>query len=219
MKKRLQRYLSEGNFLLYPKANYIAEILKTKLSEFTTKIEISGALRRKCEIINEISFVVTTNGREHCRFEFLNHGFVRSILNDSPSFPQVLLKQGIEASLQFVEDKDFSLALWKSTGNKCHVKDLEADAHNKGISLDSRLHNFSKESHIYRLLDLNFIPPELREGYGEIEVSRKNDFSDLIEENDLRGTFHCHTIDSDGVNTIEEMVNAAKKMGWQYLRN
>lgn len=217
LQKRLERYLIEGNFLLYPKANHIAELLKSKLSKISTKVEISGVLRRKCEVINEINFVVTTNHLEDCRFLFLNHRFVHHILNDSSSFLQVLLKQGINASLQIVEDKDFSLALLKSTGNECHLKDLEEEAYKKQISLISQSHNFPSESNIYRLLDLNFIPPELREGYGEVEASKKNNFSDLIEEKDLKGTFHCHTIDSDGVNTIEEMVAAAQKMGWQYI--
>ena len=217
LQKRLERYLIEGNLLLYPKANHIAEILKSKLSKVSMKVEISGALRRKCEVINEINFLVTTDHLEDCRFLFLNHGFVHHILNDSSSFLQVLLKQGINASLQIVEDKDFSLALLKSTGNECHLKDLEAEAYKKQISLTSHSHNFPCESNIYRLLDLNFIPPELREGYGEVEASKKNNFSDLIEEKDLKGTFHCHTIDSDGVNTIEEMVAAAQKMGWQYI--
>lgn len=217
LKKRLDRYLIEGNFLLYPKANHIAEILKNKLSEVTTKIEISGALRRKCEVINEISFIVTTDDLENCRFLFLNHGFVQRILDDSLSFFKVLLKQGINASLLIVKDKDFSLALLNSTGNEGHLKSLEAEAHKKEISLIAQLHNFPHESSIYQFLDLNFIPPELREGYGEVEASKKNNFSELIEEKDLKGTFHCHTIDSDGRNTIEEMALAAQKRGWQYL--
>lgn len=217
LKKRLHRYLSEGNFLLYPKANHIAEILKNKLNEVTKKNEISGALRRKCEVVNEISFVMTTSDPTRCRFLFLNHGFVQHIINDGSFFLQVALKQGIKASLQIVEDRDFPLALLKSTGNECHLKDLEAEAYKQQISLTSQSHNFPDESNIYRLLDLNFIPPELREGYGEVEASKKNNFSDLIEEKDLKGTFHCHTTDSDGANTIEEMVEAAQKMGWQYL--
>lgn len=217
LNKRLQRYLIEGNFLLYPKANHIAEILKSKLSQVTTKIEISGALRRKCEMINEINFVVTSDDPEKCRLLFLNHGFVQDILNDNSSFLKVFLRQGIKASLQIVEDKDFSLAFLKSTGNEQHLKDLEEEAYRKKIVLSSPLYHFPDESNIYGLLDLNFVPPELREGYGEVEASKENNFSDLIEEKDLKGTFHCHTIDSDGINTIEEMVNAAQRMGWQYI--
>jgi DNA polymerase (family 10) len=97
LKKRLERYLAEGNFLLYSKANHIADILKNKLREVTTKIEISGALRRKCEMINEIIFVVTTKNSENCRLLFLNHGFVQHILNDNAFFFKVLLIQGVSA--------------------------------------------------------------------------------------------------------------------------
>lgn len=217
LKKRLQRYYDEGNFLLYPKANHIAEMLMDRLREATTRLEISGGLRRKCEIINEINFVATSNDSETCRSLFLNHGFIQSILNDSIFFLQVFLKQGIKASLQIVDDKIFPLAFLKSTGHEKHLKALIDEAAKKGFLLDSDFYHFSEESDIYEFLGLNFIPPELREGYGEVEFSKKGNFSDLIEEKDLKGTFHCHTVDSDGVNTIEELGEAAQKMGWQYI--
>lgn len=217
LKKRVQRYLLEGNVLLYSKANQIAEVLKKKLRDATTKIEIAGALRRKCEIINEIKFVATSNTPINCRSLFLNHGFVQQILEDNSSSLKVLLKQGISASLQIVEDKDFPLTLLKSTGNENHLKELEVEASKKGFSLSSHINNLQDESTLYELLDLNFIPSELREGYGEVEASKRTNFSDLIEEKDLKGTFHCHTVDSDGKNTIEELVFAAQKLGWQYI--
>lgn len=217
IEKRLKKYLLEGNFLLYPQALHIAEILKDKLSPFTTSLEISGSIRRKSELINEIKLVASTNDPENCRSVLLKHGFVQRILNENPHFIEVLLKQGIKASFQIVEKKDFSLALLNSTGNERHLNDLQAVASTKGFFLNSGKYDFPEESSIYGLLDLNSIPPELREGFGEVEASKSRNFSDLIEEKDLKGTFHCHTVDSDGANTIEEMVEAAQKMGWQYI--
>ncbi|MBA3238368.1 MAG: PHP domain-containing protein [Parachlamydiaceae bacterium] len=217
LEKKLSEQFDEGNSLLYSKANHIAEMLLAKLSPVTTKIEISGALRRKLEIIHEINFLATTDEQEACRDLFLNHGFVQQVITAHSSFIKVVLKQGIFATLQIVEESDFPISFLTSTGNERHLKDLEMEASKKGLLLYSDLSRCQEESKIYEILDLNFIPPELREGYGEVEASKKTNFSDFIKENDLKGTFHCHTIDSDGVHTIEEMANAAIEMGWEYI--
>jgi DNA polymerase (family 10) len=73
------------------------------------------------------------------------------------------------------------------------------------------------EEDIYRALDLAYIPPELRENAGEFEAAEKGSLPRLIQEDDIRGTFHCHTTASDGVNTLDQMVDAARAMGWEYL--
>ena len=73
------------------------------------------------------------------------------------------------------------------------------------------------EAGLYRALDLDFIPPELRENCGEFEAAEKHAIPKLIENKDLRGTFHCHTVASDGHNTLEEMAEAAQALGLQYL--
>jgi DNA polymerase (family 10) len=73
------------------------------------------------------------------------------------------------------------------------------------------------EADIYNALGLSYIPPELRENMGEIEAARKHAIPHLVEERDLRGTFHCHTTYSDGANTLQEMVQAARALGWEYL--
>ena len=70
---------------------------------------------------------------------------------------------------------------------------------------------------LFAALGLRFIPPELREGLGEIEVAERADFPRLVEALDLRGAFHNHTTASDGRNTLVEMVAAAEKLGWEYL--
>jgi DNA polymerase (family 10) len=73
------------------------------------------------------------------------------------------------------------------------------------------------EGDIYKALDLQYVPPELRENMGEIEAAEIGRLPHLLEFNDIRGTFHCHTTYSDGVNTIAEMADAARNLGWEYL--
>jgi DNA polymerase (family 10) len=74
-----------------------------------------------------------------------------------------------------------------------------------------------EEADLYRALGLDFVPPELRENCGEFEAAEKDSLPRLIEQEDLRGTFHCHTVASDGHNTLEEMVTAAQDLGLEYL--
>ena len=73
------------------------------------------------------------------------------------------------------------------------------------------------EADLYRALDLDYIPPELRENCGEFEAAAEGRLPRLIEKENLRGTFHCHTTASDGRNTLEEMAAAAQELGLQYL--
>jgi DNA polymerase (family 10) len=74
-----------------------------------------------------------------------------------------------------------------------------------------------EEADLYRALGLDFVPPELRENCGEFEAAEKHSLPRLIEQENLRGTFHCHTVASDGHNTLEEMVTAAQELGLEYL--
>ena len=73
------------------------------------------------------------------------------------------------------------------------------------------------EADLYRAVDLDFIPPELRENCGEFEAAKQHSLPKLIEKENLRGTFHCHTVASDGHNTLEEMAEAARELGLEYL--
>ena len=73
------------------------------------------------------------------------------------------------------------------------------------------------EQGIYKALGLEYTPPELREDFGEIEAAEKNKLPHLVSFEDIRGTFHCHTNYSDGINTLLEMAEAAQKLGWEYL--
>jgi DNA polymerase (family X) len=81
----------------------------------------------------------------------------------------------------------------------------------------SKIPNVRDEADLYRAVDLDFIPPELRENCGEFEAAKQHSLPKLIEKENLRGTFHCHTVASDGHNTLEEMAEAARELGLEYL--
>src|SRR5262249_25556222 len=109
----------------------------------------------------------------------------------------------------------FANALLRSTGSAAHVAKLEAIASSLSTSIDAAA---AREADIYRRLGLPLIPPELREDAGEIARAREGDtFEDLVALRDIRGIIHCHTVYSDGANTILEMAREADALGMDYL--
>jgi DNA polymerase (family 10) len=132
-----------------------------------------------------------------------------------------------------VSETEFPFALAYFTGSKEHNIEMRSRAKQFGWSLNEygfselgadekrgkakRLIQCKTEEDIYRSLRLAYVPPELREHMGEIEAAADDAIPELIELNDLRGTFHCHTTYSDGANTLAEMAAAARELGWEYL--
>jgi DNA polymerase (family X) len=152
---------------------------------------------------------------------------VEKVLAKGPTKSSVLLKEGMQADLRIVTKEQFPYAFIYFTGSKAHNIKLRLRALQMGYSLSEygleplrKGLSFKKpatEADVYQILGLSYIPPELREDMGEIEAAEKNKLPKLIEEKDIRGILHCHTADSDGHNSLEEMVAAAQGMGWEYL--
>lgn len=224
--KNISTFLAEGYSMLYPQAVHMADIWIDILSPLTEKIEITGALRRKLELLHQIDLIAITKDTESCLSKFKNHYLVKNILYSDDVGAVVLLKQGVKVSLTLSSEDNFPFSLLHTTGNEIHFSELQKQAKEKGYRLLPysliSLKGFptkpiKNEKDVYESLELPFIPPELREGYGEIEATKKGTFVHLVEEKDLHGTFHCHTTFSDGHNTLEEMANAAYELGWEYI--
>ena len=221
---------------LYPDAresadNVLAAIAKLKEVK---RSEVAGSLRRKKEIIGDIDIVVSAEEKNRKKIfdVFVSHPNVQDIIARGDTKSSVLLKSGINCDLRIVQDSEYPFALNYFTGSKDHNVEMRSRARKYGLSLNE--YGFTKiegdapkkvrsipkckdEAEIYGALDLRYIPPELRENMGEIEAAEKDRLPRLIEEGDVQGTFHCHTTYSDGANTIEEMAEAARKLGWSYL--
>jgi DNA polymerase (family 10) len=123
-----------------------------------------------------------------------------------------------------VKDEQFPFALHYFTGNKDHNIAMRARAQARGLKLNEyELASEKKKVHckteedIFKALDLDYIPPQLRENTGEIDAAEKHQLPNLVEVKDIHGVFHCHTTWSDGAATLEEMAEAARKLGLQYL--
>jgi DNA polymerase (family 10) len=197
--------------------------------------EIAGSLRRRKEIIGDIDIVLSARDADRKRLmqAFVSHPDVTAVVAQGETKSSVTLASGINCDLRIVNDAEFPFALNYFTGSKEHNVELRTRAKKFGLSLNeygfSRLGEEEKrgkakkvvrcddEEGIYEALELDYVPPELRENRGEIEAAIAHRLPTLLEEADIRGTFHCHTTYSDGVNTLEQMAAGAKALGWEYL--
>jgi DNA polymerase (family 10) len=199
------------------------------------RCEIAGSLRRKKEIIGDIDIVVCTKpGREaEVMKVFTSHTDVEQVLAHGETKSSVILKSGINCDLRVVAEAEFPFALAYFTGSKDHNVAMRSRAKDYGLSLNEygfseigstekrgkakRIVKCKSEEDIFKTLELNYVPPELRENMGETDPAINKHLPRLVEEKDITGTFHCHTTASDGTSTLEEMVRAAMDLGWQYL--
>ncbi len=190
--------------------------------------EIAGSLRRRKEIIGDIDILVSASQKDTAGImkRFTSAPVVERVIAEGKTKSSVILKSGINVDVRVVADKEFPFALHYFTGSKEHnvqmrriAKEHKLKLNEYGLFSESNDKPVSckEEKDIFEKLGLVYIPPELREDNGEIEAAAKKKLPELIEDKDLRGTFHCHTTYSDGANTLKEMADAAQKMKWQYL--
>lgn len=199
------------------------------------RAEIAGSLRRKKEVIGDIDIVASAKKKDVLRImrAFTSHPDVERITGEGETKSSVILHSGINCDLRVVDDDEFPFALNYFTGSKDHNVRLRTIARQFDLSLNEygfspidavarrrkpkRTAVCSTEKDIYRTLELDYVSPELREDYGEVEAAQKGTLPELVCDNDIRGTFHCHTRYSDGANTLLDMADAAIKLGWEYL--
>ncbi|MBI5344506.1 MAG: PHP domain-containing protein [Deltaproteobacteria bacterium] len=157
---------------------------------------------------------------------FAAHPDVKEVLAKGETKSTVLLKAGIQVDIRVVEEKSFGAALQYFTGSKAHNIALRERAKKLGYKI-SEYGVFSEktgkwlagrtEEDVYKMAGLPLIPPELRENRGEIEAALKGRLPITLEVTDIKGDLHAHTNESDGGSSMEEMAEAALKLGYEYL--
>ena len=226
-----------GSFQLGQVA-HAAETLRDDLAGHPDALQVAlaGSYRRRREIVRDLDFIVATSKPEAITRFFAEHPLVESIIAQGPTKTSVRLRSGIQCDLRVVQSAEYPFALNYFTGSKEHNIEMRNRALKRGWTLNeyrlapwpvepakkksrspARIPRVREEVELYRALDLDFIPPELREQSGEFEAAENHTLPRLIEKENLRGTFHCHTTASDGHNTLEEMAEAAQELGLQYL--
>lgn len=199
--------------------------------------EHAGSLRRRLETVGDLDFLVATRDPQPVADWFVRRPEVKEVTAHGETKASVRLQSGIQADLRMVPPEQFVFALHHFTGSKDHNVQMRHRALQRGLSMSEwglvpaegegtakqkaedrgRQTDIATEEQLFRALGLRFIPPELREGLGEIEAAEAGPLPRLLEADDLRGVFHNHTTESDGHNTLEEMTRAAQELGWEYF--
>jgi DNA polymerase (family 10) len=212
---------------IHPLVEEILELLR--MHPEVTRVAAAGSFRRGKETVHDIDFLVATKEPALVCEDFTSLPQMESIIVCGDTKASIRLKNGIQADLRAVSNKQFPFALQYFTGSKEHNVAVRSLALKKGLSLNeygftpvnpdapAAIPEVNEEVDIYDALGLQFIPPELRENRGEIEAATERNIPRLIQLENLRGTFHNHTTASDGHDTLEEMAEEAIDLGLQYL--
>lgn len=207
-----------------PLANEILDQLNN-LPE-VKRINTAGSIRRRKETIGDIDILTISSDSKKVMDTFINLPQVERVLVSGETKSSVITFDGIHVDLRVVKPESYGSALAYFTGSKAHNIRIREIAMKEGLKINEygvfdekankKIAGESEED-IYQVLDLPFIVPELREDRGEIEAARNNNLPDLVNLSQIKGDLHVHTVWSDGENSIEEMVKAAKERGYKYL--
>ncbi|MEJ5961049.1 helix-hairpin-helix domain-containing protein [Pedobacter immunditicola] len=207
IRKVIEFKMAAAGKFLYAQAEHLVNELHTDLSlwlnnfESAPLIEIAGDYRRRCEIIEDLVFIIGTDNAESTASKLYLFDSVEFEKQADESY-LAATPFGLNVKLQLVNKADFYLQLFTSTGNTAHVNEVLAMA---GAG------DYLSEAAIYEKAKLAYIAPELREGGKEIHLAKENKLPILITEKDLKGTLHNHSTWSDGVHTLEQMAVFCKE--------
>jgi DNA polymerase (family 10) len=194
------------------------------------KIEAAGSLRRGKETVGDLDLLVTGPGAAGALERFVAHPKAHTVLGKGPNKASIQYGQeGLQVDLRALAHESYGAAMQYFTGSKEHNIVLRTRALKLGLTLNEyglfRVDNEQRvagetEEQVYEALGLRWIPPELRENCGEIEAAALDGdglLPKLIELADIRGDLHMHTTETDGRATLQEMAEAARALGYQYI--
>ena len=189
--------------------------------------ESAGSLRRARETVGDLDFLVASSQPKPIMDWFVAYPGVKEVTAHGETKSSVRFENGLQADLRVVPAEQFYFALHHFTGSKEHNVAMRHRALGRGLSMsewgfksvdDKTVAPGAKnEEEVFQALGLPWIPPELREGNGEIDVAEAGQLPKLVQLSDLRGVFHNHTTESDGDHTLDQMAAAAEAHGWEYL--
>lgn len=186
--------------------------------------EVAGSIRRACETVRDVDLVAGTREPAKVIAHFTALPQVEAVVAKQATGARVKLASGITADLVAVEPERFVYALHYATGSRAHLEALKELAGTMKLTLKEgglfhgdELLPCRDEGEFYRILGLDYIPPELRENRGEIEASLAGRLPELVEMKDIKGLFHLHTNYSDGSDSLPRMVEGARQKGYRYL--
>jgi DNA polymerase (family 10) len=208
----------------YETSEIIASYLK-RISGVDT-FDFTGSFRRRKEIVRDLDCVIRFKSGEREKLFDALRGLkgIRELKDVQNDLVSVMWENGMPVEFIIVNRNDYPLALLHSTGSKEFYTSLREYASSRGFTLNAREFKEGREKlkveseeEIFGRLGLQFIPPELREDGDSVIAASKGEIPELITLQDIAGLFHVHTTWSDGASSLEEMAEAAKKLGMQYI--
>ena len=219
-RRRLQR-----RFLLPEAEAVVARLTRYLEGHGATRVEAVGSFRRRRESVGDLDLIVLGDARALSE-AFVAHPDVKEVLGHGEAKSSVVLASGLQVDLRPFAPESLGAALQYFTGSRDHNVRLRERAVRRGLKLNEygvfradtgeRLAGATEEE-VYGALGLGFIPPELREDRGEIGAAETGTLPRLLEAAEVRGDLHAHTQESDGRDTLEAMVEAARRRGLRYL--
>ncbi|MFE4394190.1 MULTISPECIES: DNA polymerase/3'-5' exonuclease PolX [Streptomycetaceae] len=217
-----------GGRTLLDTATELAEQLVAALSAVPgcTRCAYAGSLRRMRETVGDIDVLATAADSAPLMAALTELPYVAEVIGSGGTKTSVRTTQGVQVDLRVLPEEDWGAALVYFTGSKAHNIRLRTMAVRAGLKLseyglfevDGGAKVVSEtEEEVYAALGLPWIPPPLREDRGEIEAALEGGLPDLVQESDLRGDLHTHTDLTDGLATLEEMVDTAAARGYSYF--
>jgi DNA polymerase (family 10) len=192
-----------------------------------THAEVAGSIRRHNELISDIDIVAECSADPAAVAEsFAGSPGVRDAKPGAePGSVHITFVDGTHLDMYCASEADYPVALWRATGSPVHVEEMMSIARARGFRFEGyallgksgKRVRLANEDALFTNLDMQVIPPELREGMGEVDAASRRALPNLVVYEDLRGSLHNHSDYSDGSATIEEMAMGAKERGWDYI--
>jgi DNA polymerase (family 10) len=232
--KAIEDYRRIGGRFLIDSAEIEAEKIIAYVEKFPgiEKITPAGSLRRGRETVGDLDILVTgkacttEEGRQEAIAYVAKYPPLMDVIASGDNKISFHLRGGMQVDVRLLPPESFGAAMQYFTGSKAHNVALRQRA----LKMKYTLNEYSlaeldggkpvagkTEEEIYAKLKLDYIPPEMRENLGEIDLAEKHTLPQLITQEDLQGDVHMHTVETDGKNTIEEMAEAARARGYKYM--
>lgn len=193
-------------------------------SKNVTSIEVAGSYRRGRETVGDIDILAICEDSSQVMDLFVGYEDVQRVISKGTTRSSVILRSGLQVDLRVVPEESYGAALHYFTGSKEHNIEIRRRGQDRGLKVNEygvfkgkrRVAGESEED-LFGSLDLHFIPPELRENRGEIEMAEKGKLPHLVKLEDIKGDLHSHTLYTDGRCSLKEMAEEARNRGYSYL--
>ncbi|MDI6785694.1 MAG: DNA polymerase/3'-5' exonuclease PolX [bacterium] len=226
IKRGIEWFLHSKDKILLGKAYHLVERI---IEELKKRVDIeditpAGSLRRMNETVGDIDILATGNNPKKIIEEFTSLSNIAQVIACGNTKGSIITKEGVQVDLRIVDRSSFGAALQYFTGSKSHNIKMRTIAKERGLKIneygvfkDEEKIAGKTEYEVYQSLNMKWIPPELREDRGEIELYLEGQSIEIIQQNNILGDLHIHSVWSDGVFTIEEIALKAKEYGYKYV--